>query len=224
MPRGKFAKNLAGQRFGKLLVLERLPNTRKGMAKWLCRCDCGKTSVPITSSLLLGRSVSCGCHRLTVIGKIKICSICKEKKLHKEFYVTGRKKHSSDYIASFCKVCAVAVKREQYRKNAESIKARIRWHRSSARMDVLGAYGGKCKCCGETEEKLLAVDHVHNNGAEHRKEKGMRGASFYRWIRRQGYPDDYQILCCNCNWGKYRNKGLCPHKEVEFIASMGFGA
>src|SRR6185436_5678100 len=91
MPRGRFAKNLAGLRFGRLLVLERAPNARRGMAKWHCRCDCGNESAPLTSGLLSQGTISCGCHRLTVIGKNKHCARCEEWKLHKEFYRERRR-------------------------------------------------------------------------------------------------------------------------------------
>ncbi len=29
----------------------------------------------------------------------------------------------------------------------------------------------------------------------------------YKSIIDAGYPDDYQILCCNCNWKKHVNGG-----------------
>ena len=51
----------AGDRFGKLTVLElwdRVPN--KGH-QWLCKCSCGNYALCITTNLLRGRSRSCGC-------------------------------------------------------------------------------------------------------------------------------------------------------------------
>jgi hypothetical protein len=29
---------------------------------------------------------------------------------------------------------------------------------------------------------------------------------------KNGFPKGFQTLCMNCNWGKYRNGGQCPHK------------
>jgi len=79
--------------------------------------------------------------------------------------------------------------------------------------EVLTAYGGVCKCCGESEPILLTIDHVYNDGKKHRQE-GIKSHSFYLWLRRHGYPQDrFQCLCFNCNMGKYRNGGVCPHEE-----------
>ena len=57
--------DLTGQRFGKLVVMERTDNyiTPKGtpIVRWICRCDCGKTVSIRGCSLRAGHSQSCGC-------------------------------------------------------------------------------------------------------------------------------------------------------------------
>lgn len=57
-----------GDRFGKLIVRVRVPNCRGGRqrdAKYLCDCDCGRTSTPTATSLKTGNSKSCGiCYKL----------------------------------------------------------------------------------------------------------------------------------------------------------------
>ena len=55
-------KNLAGNRYGRLLVLEKA-EPLNGKTRWLCRCDCGKECVVHRSSLLSGNTTSCGCYR-----------------------------------------------------------------------------------------------------------------------------------------------------------------
>lgn len=51
-----------GERFGRLVVLERAPNSEKGKAsRWLCKCDCGETTVAPFCSLSSGNTRSCGC-------------------------------------------------------------------------------------------------------------------------------------------------------------------
>ena len=73
----------------------------------------------------------------------------------------------------------------------------------------------KCACCACTDEWALKLDHIHNNGAEERKHfrKGCgSGTHFYSWLLRNNYPEGYQILCRNCNWGK-KLFGECPHKN-----------
>jgi hypothetical protein len=55
------AANIIGQRFGRLMVLERSGSTRHRRATWLCRCDCGKTKTIKGNALLSGNTQSCGC-------------------------------------------------------------------------------------------------------------------------------------------------------------------
>ena len=53
---------MIGERFGKLTVIERAPNNRRGQAMWICKCDCGENSQPIIgTSLRSGKTHSCGC-------------------------------------------------------------------------------------------------------------------------------------------------------------------
>jgi hypothetical protein len=59
---GRF-KNMAGQRFGRLSVVER-EGTRSGQAAWRCVCDCGNTLVVMGAKLRYGHTSSCGCLRI----------------------------------------------------------------------------------------------------------------------------------------------------------------
>jgi len=58
-------KELTGQRFGSLAVLERAPSTAYGATRWRARCDepCGKEIAVLAAALVLGRSKSCGCRQ-----------------------------------------------------------------------------------------------------------------------------------------------------------------
>lgn len=108
----------------------------------------------------------------------------------------------------------------EYRKNnPEKMRESNRAWRSifwpQLRADFINAYGGKCACCGESEPLFLDLDHIKNNGAEHRKEFG-NNQQIILWLKRNGWPrDEYQLLCCNCNQGKARNGGICPHKKKD---------
>ena len=81
-------------------------------------------------------------------------------------------------------------------------------------------YGSMCQCCGETETKFLTVDHVENNGSTMRKVHGT-GASFYRWLEKHKPESGFQLLCMNCNFGKARNGGICPHNEGSTTIPKG---
>ena len=93
-------------------------------------------------------------------------------------------------------------------------------YRESLKARVYAAYGGyRCACCGETQPKFLSIDHVNNDGYQRRKNRGHgAGAGIYLYLWRQfkkneSWPDDFQVLCMNCQHGKARNGGICPHKE-----------
>ncbi len=54
------AKDLAGQRFTRLVAIERVPGYGK-RAMWLCRCDCGGSKIVWQYLLTKGDTRSCGC-------------------------------------------------------------------------------------------------------------------------------------------------------------------
>lgn len=54
--------DLTGQRFGRLLVLDRAPSA-SGETRWSCLCDCGAAKVAFAQNLRRGLSTSCGCLR-----------------------------------------------------------------------------------------------------------------------------------------------------------------
>lgn len=51
-----------GNRFGRLVVIRRAPNSKGGKARWLCRCDCGNEKEVAAYSLVSGRVTSCRCY------------------------------------------------------------------------------------------------------------------------------------------------------------------
>lgn len=57
---GRPTNSLIGQRFGRLVVIERAENTENRQTKWLCQCDCGHTCVAYGINLKAGRKVNCG--------------------------------------------------------------------------------------------------------------------------------------------------------------------
>src|SRR5439155_23544818 len=64
--------DLSGQRFGRLLVGKRADalnlavRDARNEVFWVCRCDCGKTTIVRSAKLRSGRTRSCGClHRDT---------------------------------------------------------------------------------------------------------------------------------------------------------------
>ena len=80
--------------------------------------------------------------------------------------------------------------------------------RDSLRKIAIQKYGGKCACCGEKENVFLCIDHINGEGRKHRK--SMTFANIYEWLRKNKYPEGFQVLCYNCNNAK--RFGICPHK------------
>jgi 5-methylcytosine-specific restriction endonuclease McrA len=136
--------------------------------------------------------------------------LCYNCNLEKEIiYKSGRNKQNK----------SVSKQRDRYRV----VKA-----------EVMNHYGGKCSCCGETNINKLTMDHVNGGGIRHYKEIGV--SQLYRWIRKNNFPPNFQVLCMNCNSAKY-NYGVCPHNMnglgdmtpsveklyVDFVNRLGIG-
>ena len=90
--------------------------------------------------------------------------------------------------------------------NPEKAKAQWQRAREKLRLLVLNYYSNNslsCKGCGINDVDVLTLDHIANDGAEQRKHlKGADGFNFYRWLKRNGFPKGYQVLCWNCNHKK----------------------
>jgi hypothetical protein len=106
--------------------------------------------------------------------------------------------------------------KKYYQKFPEKSRESSRKSRLKIRKEVLCHYGGnppKCSCCGESIEAFLTIDHLKGNGAEERRK--VKG-DFYFWLKKQGFPKGFhRVLCFNCNLGRERNNGICPHEEVK---------
>ena len=61
-------RDLTGQTFGRLTVIERVQDhiTKGGkhLVQWLCKCECGNHAVVLSANLKNGITKSCGCVRL----------------------------------------------------------------------------------------------------------------------------------------------------------------
>ncbi len=169
----------------------------------------------------------------------KTCTKCGETKPAEAFgkYRAG--------LRAYCKSCHAAGQRARYEQDPSKQKAYNRqWrethreqyresqrryqrvrrnatpqhranYRARLRAQVLEEYGGRCACCGETTPEFLAIDHVLNDGAQHRREVGGSGVNIYSWLRANSFPKDrFQLLCHNCNLAK-GFYGECPHRRAQ---------
>lgn len=74
--------------------------------------------------------------------------------------------------------------------------------RFQARLDAIEHYGGECAVCGEDNPIYLVLDHVNDDGNEHRRNVRLgRGGCMAAYLRAHGWPNDppIQVLCWNHN-------------------------
>lgn len=67
------ARDITGQRFGRLLVISKGPNSqgKNRLTQWNCVCDCGAARLVSTMNLVRGRAKSCGCLHKEIVAKSK---------------------------------------------------------------------------------------------------------------------------------------------------------
>ncbi len=103
--------------------------------------------------------------------------------------------------------------RDWYTENRDRARMNVKTRYEKARAEMLVAFGPFCACCGETEPKFLTIDHINNDGGVHRRELGGSASSIVFDLQKRGFPKgEFQLLCYNCNCGRARNGGICPHK------------
>lgn len=129
------------------------------------------------------------------------------KKYHKEhqriWKINNQEKCNSDF-------------RKRYKANPNLFRMKGAKQWKKIKLKVFNFYSNNkicCNCCGESHIEFLDLDHIDNNGAEHRKKLGGQ-ASVYYWIVRNNYPNGFQLLCKNCNMYKARDpKHICIHQK-----------
>ena len=121
------------------------------------------------------------------------------------------KKHKADRLR----------KQREYRV-ANPVLSRMRNNRRhlELKMETLSRYSkdGMLGCCWDQcdvhDIDMLTLDHVNDDGADHRRElKSKGGASTYRVLERAGYPDGYQTLCWNHQAKKALMKARANRKD-----------
>lgn len=121
--------------------------------------------------------------------------------------ITYRKQYMKTYMEKYRKEHSEKYRKlakDWYSKNSE----RVLRQKKEWREKAIVALGGICVCCGENDALFLTIDHVNNDGAEHRR---LVNRGYYRHIALGQLDYEMQILCSNCNSAK-QWYGECPHK------------
>lgn len=170
--------DLTGQRFGRLVVVERAPN-RGTATVWRCRCDCGSShEVRGTSLRSAARPTrSCGCmERERRIDRTSTDLVCSRPTTR---YPGGRTGTQAGYLAHYylddkpCPTCIEGARRETAARLAADPTARLRYvlwtkYRLTVEryLDMLEEQGYGCAICGsdspgDVRANRFHIDHDH---------------------------------------------------------------
>lgn len=173
-----------------------------------------------------GICITLGCHEKSRSGRV-YCAKCAAKTVQRD--QANRKAgrclkcnttalNGGGYCAEHLKKRAAYMRRYQQKRIAEgkccrcgdfnldgcpglcsSCYEKNRKYRAALKLEVMTAYGGPvCVGCGEDEIMILQIDHVAGGGSKHAEEIGGRG-KMYMWLKTNGFPPGYRVLCPSCN-------------------------
>lgn len=156
----------------------------------------------------------------TILFAAKKCRICKKKHRTQWYHCPEclekrRRTHKKLLARGECPGCRQpSGKNTVYCKECLGVyAAKNRERLRNQKLEAFEQYGGcRCACCGETNEVFLNIDHIDGGGAKHRRQGIFGGNHLVRYLKRNNWPKGYQVLCFNCNYGKYRF-GVCPHEK-----------
>lgn len=147
--------------------------------------------------------------------------------------------HCEKGVKSGCHECRLAYHKDYYWKNREEQRARMLAYQKAnkakllenrkkkGREDRLAAlrhYSGgdpQCACCGEVKLEFLCIDHTNGGGNIHRRKHKLNG-EIGPWLRLNGYPEGFRVLCHNCNFAA-SHYGYCPHNSGIFFPKPMLG-
>ncbi len=164
---------VAGERFGRLVVVAAAEPKADGRSRWLVRCDCDTEVVVDQYNVTSGNTRSCGCMQREASRSIgrrqrdaaqarmdtaattgeRTCSRCRESKPIGEFKPNSKSMPSR--LHSWCDECrADRFLREKYGITITDKKR------------IIEEQGGRCaiRGCNATIDALSALDHCHESG------------------------------------------------------------
>ncbi len=103
-------------------------------------------------------------------------------------------------IKDYPKALQMKLYRASHPEKAYAAYLRQKDSHKQLKVEVLTHYGNQklaCVQCGEDRVACLSIDHIEGGGNKQRKGKLRASTAFYRWLKREGYPEGYQTLCMN---------------------------
>ena len=142
----------------------------------------------------------------------KVCSRCgRELPATEEFfyrhcwYVDGFRNQCKECVREYCDMNRDKIsqyKQEYYVSHKDYQSLNEKTDAWLLKFETITHYGGHCVVCGEPCLTFLCLDHINNDGHDHRINMGL-GQAFYLSLKRNGFPGGLQVLCWNCNWLKH---------------------
>jgi hypothetical protein len=116
----------------------------------------------------------------------KFCPQCGEDRPVSEFYVN---KARLDGLSGYCTT----------HHNQDGSRRRL-----TQRLATIEALGGECQVCGFDDYRALQIDHVKGDGY---MDRGMNRNQPRFYAKVLAHPEDYALLCANCNQIKKHEEG-----------------
>jgi hypothetical protein len=137
------------------------------------------------------------------------------------FCKSCKAKYDKVYAVKY-KAKRVLVMREYRARNRDRLNVQTNELRRKIKIEVLSHYSGTNppQCVNPFGEHLtpyvnldaLSIDHINGCGKLHRKEVKR---DFYVWLKKNNYPEGYQVLCMNCQFIKKIKDQECQRKYMS---------
>jgi len=146
----------------------------------------------------------------TLPDNIKFCIGCREELNDKNWYPSSKIRR--DYRCKSCqknkgKIYYSEHRNDMLKKSLKSQKIR----KIKLKFEIISHYSNnkmECMKCGFKDMRALSIDHIHGGGRKHRKQLGII-SNFYEWLKKNNYPEGYQVLCMNCQFIKRLENKEC---------------
>ena len=146
-PFSNYVKDLTGQKFGRLTVIEFSRIADGGEAVWKCKCFCGAISFVLGSAIRSGSTKSCGCFRLEILRR--------KGKNFKHGHTIGGRSPEYKAWANLVYRCGNKNSTDYARYGGRGISVCKRWR------DSFEAF---LQDMGRRPSPELSIDRINNNG------------------------------------------------------------
>lgn len=161
----------------------------------------------------LAKNTDIELEKIAVTNPRKTCLTCGQLKPISEFAI---KRNRPDGHMAYCRTC-VSEKQAANRAKRLSHKPSQRKYDKTRNVELkheaLSHYSKGSPICANpfklhsedvTDTDVLTIDHINGGGCVEQYENGRRigGSAFYAKLKRENYPDGFQVLCGNCQMKK----------------------